>query len=349
MEKKKLNLISWNVSEEEYREDKALSYSTLATYERGGFNCLSTLFEKKESSSLTFGSAVDAIITGGQSEFESKFIVANYPEIPDAIIKMVKKLYNIYGTSISILNKIPDDYIIKLTEEEKYQLNWKPETRAKVIKEKGLNYYGLLFLAGEKIILLQSVYEEVEAAVRALKESESTKFYFADNDPFDDSIERYYQLKFKTQLNGVDYRCMADELLVDYKNKIIYPIDLKTSSHTEWDFYKSFIDWNYSIQSRLYWRIIRNLMDKDDYFKDFELADYKFIVVNKKTLTPLVWEFKDTKKVGNLFYGINKQIVFRDPQEIGEELYYYLNEEPKVPRGIEINNTNNLISWLNLI
>ena len=47
--------ISLNISEEEYRKMPELSYSTLAKYERGGFNSLSTLFDKVESPSLLFG------------------------------------------------------------------------------------------------------------------------------------------------------------------------------------------------------------------------------------------------------------------------------------------------------
>ena len=58
---------------------------------------------------------------------------------------------------------------------------------------------------------------------------------------------------------------MSDLLIVDYKSKTVQPIDLKTSSHTEWDFFKSFIQWNYQIQARLYWRIIRDVMNKDSY------------------------------------------------------------------------------------
>ena len=49
--------ISWLVSEEEYRADPALSYSTLAKFAREGFNKIDTLFDKVESPSLTFGSA----------------------------------------------------------------------------------------------------------------------------------------------------------------------------------------------------------------------------------------------------------------------------------------------------
>ena len=40
---KSLYDISWKVSEEEYREDSALSYSTLARFEREGFNNLDKL------------------------------------------------------------------------------------------------------------------------------------------------------------------------------------------------------------------------------------------------------------------------------------------------------------------
>lgn len=53
MERKSLRIISWDVSEEIYRADPALSYSTLARYEREGFNNLDKLFDKLETPSLT--------------------------------------------------------------------------------------------------------------------------------------------------------------------------------------------------------------------------------------------------------------------------------------------------------
>ena len=136
-------------------------------------------------------------------------------------------------------------------------------------------------------------------------------------------------------------------LLVDHKKKIVYPIDLKTSSHTEWDFFESFVQWRYDIQARLYWRIIRDNMDRDPVYKDYELADYTFIVVNKKTLTPLRWKFEDTQKKGTLIYGKNKQIELNDPFEIGKELSNYLSSRPKVPTGIEVTENNNITQWLN--
>lgn len=346
---KSLYDISWKVDEATYRADSALSYSTLAKYERDGFNNLDKLFDKLETPSLTFGSAVDSIITGGQEEFDERFIVAEYPSTSDTIIKIVKELFYKFKNIHNSITDISDNDIIEETLNQRYQLNWKPETRAKVVKEKGFEYYNLLYLTGDKTILNKDTYQDVCNAVRALKESKATEFYFADNNPFEPEIERLYQLKFKGTFENINYRCMADLIIVNYKNKTIQPIDLKTSSHTEWDFYKSFIEWNYQIQARLYWNIIRQNMDKDDYFKDFKLLNYKFIVVNKKTLIPLVWEFPFTQSRGTLILGKNKQIIMRSPFKIGEELNYYLTSRPKTPIGIRENTENDLIEWINNI
>lgn len=344
---KSLRDISWQVSEEEYRADPALSYSTLARYEREGFNNLDKLFDRIETPSLTFGSAVDSIITGEQEEFDERFMVAEFPSMPDSIVKIIKSLYKQYaGTYRSLLN-IPDNSIIRETEDQNYQMNWKPETRAKVIREKGTDYYNLLFVAGDRCIIDTQTYQDVVNAVRVLKESSSTKLYFADDNPFEPDIERLYQLKFKGEFDGITYRNMADLIIVNHKEKWVKPVDLKTSSHTEWDFYKSFVDWRYDIQARLYWSIIRQNMDKDEYFKDFKLLDYDFIVVNKRTLTPLVWNCPFTQAQGTLRFGNNSQIEMRSPFEIGKELNSYLTSRPKVPMGINETGTNNLRDWLN--
>ena len=75
----------------------------------------------------------------------------------------------------------------------------------------------------------------------------------------------------------------------------------------------------YMIQARLYWRLLRATMDEDDYFKDFKLEDYRFIVVNKESLTPLVWEFEDTAKMGALYYGKDRTDIV-----IGRKCFVYV-------------------------
>lgn len=346
---KSLYDISWQVDEPTYRADPALSYSTLAKYEREGFNNLDKLFDRIDTPSLTFGSAVDSIITGSQEEFDERFIVADFPSTPDTIIKIVNDVFREFCDTYKDLDSIPDVEIIHRASSFNYQPNWKPETRAKVIKEKGADYYNLLFIADGKTVLNTQTYQDVCNAVRALKESTATKFYFAPNNPFEPNIERFYQLKFKGEFEGVKYRNMADLIIVNHKEKWVKPVDLKTSSHTEWDFYKSFVDWRYDIQARLYWAIIRQNMNKDEYFRSFKLLDYEFIVVNRRTLTPLVWECPFTQSTGTLTFGKNRQIEMRSPFEIGRELTYYLSSRPRVPINIEEYNPNNLRTWLNTL
>lgn len=340
---KSLREISWNVPEEVYRADPALSYSTLSKFKRSGFNELEHLFDRIDTPSLTFGSAVDSIITGGEEEFESRFMVAEFPPTPDSIITIVKGLFDNYHSNYRILESIPDKEVIEVAAQSNYQNNWKPETRARVIKEKGSAYYRLLYLSKDKTILDTATNLDVRKTVEALRNSPTTREYFAPSNPFE-NVERLYQLKFKATLNGIEYRCMADLLIVDYDRKVIIPVDLKTSGKPEWDFYKSFVDWRYDIQARLYWRIIRYNLDRDPYFKDFKLLDYQFIVANRRTLTPLIWQCEFTQKKGLIKFN---DVVFEDPEEIGMELHTYLTFNLSVPIGIHLKEPNSLTEWLN--
>lgn len=344
---KELKDIAWNISEEEYRADPALSYSTLARYEREGFSKVNQLFDKVESPSLLLGSIVDCILTDGEEEFDKRFMVAEFPAIPDSIITVVKDAFRLYGTQYNSLYSIPDNYIVSIALTYNYQPNWRPETRAKVIKEKGAEYYSLLYLSKDKTIVPNDTYILAMNMVDALRSSISTKWFFEKDNPFDENIKRYYQLKFKATLADVDYRCMADLLVVDYKNKIIIPVDLKTSFHKEYEFYKSFMDWNYQIQARLYWRIIRNNLDRDEYFKDFKLNDYRFIVVSRD-LHPLIWIFRNTQTLGELRYGRLKDIIMRDPEVIGTELRYILDNRPVYPSGIKPEGDNDIVKWIEM-
>lgn len=243
---KSLYDISWKVDECTYRADPALSYSTLARYEKEGFNNLDKLFDRIETPSLVFGSCVDTLITGNEEEFNQLFMVAEIDNnISDTLVIIVKRLFETFKDKYFSLKDIPNDDIISCIEDIQWNSHWLPKTRANKIKEDCAGYYGLLYIADNRTIISTKTYDEAIKAVDALKASDATRFYFELNNMFDDDIQRFYQLKFKATFNDVDYRCMADEIIVFHNKKLVVPVDLKTSSKTEWDFYKSFIDWRY--------------------------------------------------------------------------------------------------------
>lgn len=344
MIKKSITSIFWNIPEPEYRKDPALSQSTLASYERKGFGCLDTLFEHEESPSLTFGSAVDCWITDGEDAFNSRFFVSDIPKVKPSAEPVVKEVYEQFHNAYTNINDIPESELMPIISKHGYMsnTNWGVQAKCNSIRKEGERYYQTLFIAGDKTILPQEVYNKVFACVRALKDSPQTKNYFCDNDPFSD-IERVYQQKFKGVLDGITYRGMADLLIVDHKNKVVKPCDLKTSSGREYDFPEHFIQWGYQIQARLYWRLIRQTMDRDDYFKDFELLNFTFIVVNNiDNPVPLKWEFGHTQHRGPIKLAGK---VLRDPETIGRELTQYLEERPSVPNEVELEKTNSIEDW----
>lgn len=336
---KTFDQISWLVSEPEYRADYALSYSTLARFEREGFDNLDKLFAKVESPSLLLGSLVDTMITGSKDEFDRLFFVADFPSLGEKEIAATKLLYKHWNNQFSDFDDLPYQEVLDAANMVEFQKNWRDDTRVKVLRERCGQYYRLLFAAEGKTVVGKDMFTDASNMVRALHNSPATSGYFADNSE-NSPIQRYYQLKFHHYFEGIAYRCMADLILVDAEKKRVIPCDLKTSSHTEWNFQDSFTTWMYMIQARLYWKLIRATMDEDDYFKDFSLENYRFIVVNKKTLTPLVWEFPYTQYEGTL--ADEKGNKYRHPFEIGKELQYYLRERPQVPNNISLTGMNEI-------
>lgn len=336
---KELKDIAWQVPESTYRADNALSYSVLARYEREGFDNLDHLFDKISTPSLTMGSMVDTLITGSQEEFDNLFYVADIPSIGDKEKAIADSLFSQYGNQYTSFIDIPFDAVLNEANAQSYYKNWKDDTRVRVLTERCAIYYAVKANSEGKTVVDLDTYYKVMAMVKALKESPATHGYFADDDPMS-PIRRYYQLKYKANIKGINYRCMMDEAIVDYEDKKIIPIDLKTSGHTEWNFEDSFCKFEYMIQARLYWLILRLNLDKDPYFKDFTLENYRFIVVNKDTLTPLVWEFPLTTASGTLVDSKGNE--YRDPLEIGTELRAYLDNKPKVPNGISLTGLNTI-------
>ena len=129
MERKTLYDLSWQVSEEEYRADPAYSYSTIARFNREGFDNLDKLYDKLETPSLLFGSMVDTLLTDGQEEFDKRFEVAQFPAISDNLIQVTRVLFNSCHESYRSIDLIPDDVIASVGEMCGYYANPKDKLK----------------------------------------------------------------------------------------------------------------------------------------------------------------------------------------------------------------------------
>lgn len=282
--RKSLKDISWLVDETTYRNDSALSYSRLAQFFRNGPKALMSN-EKIDTPSLRFGSLTDTILTASE-EFDDRFYVADIDRFSDSIRKMTEDLFN---PEIEELALIDDATILMILDTYQYQTNWKSQTRIDKIIDLGSDYYTVLKYSTGKIVISPQEFSEASQCVMTLKTHPFSYRIFECNE--DEEI--FYQLKFKTKLLDVDVRCMFDIIRIDHKNKTIEPIDIKTSGHPEEDFEKSFVLWNYWIQSGMYSDILRKIMILDETFVGYDLLPFKFVVINKNNLTPLIWSVGD--------------------------------------------------------
>lgn len=298
MIRKKLSDIAWNVTEEVYRADKAISYSKLSDFLRNGPQSLITN-EKKDSPALRFGSLVDCILTAPE-EFDDRFYVADIDSVGDKIRAAVSKVFE-QNSDVASLEEVPN--LLEYIELEDWQSNWKPETKLKKFIEGGSDFFTVLKYSVGKTIVTVDEFASARQCVSTLKSHPFTYKIF----DLTENEEIFYQLKFKNVINGISARCMFDILKINHLDKTVEPIDLKTSGKSEEDFCKSFVDWNYWIQAAMYSELVRMAMDADDYFKDFELLSFKFCVINKMNLKPLIWDSIDedgiiAEKLSDMFH-----------------------------------------------
>lgn len=308
--------LSWPVSEETYRGDSALSYSKLATFFKEGVTIIPHLDDKKNSEPLRFGSLVDCLMTEPET-LSDRFYLMEISKPSETIANIVDEVYNQIKQPVQDELSEYKDIILAEVNKVNYYGNLGNDTRIKKVVEAGSDYFNTLKQSGQKIVITKKDMDLANACVSTLKAHPYTKSYFK-KDIFDEDIELFYQLKFKTAIEGnIPVRCMLDLVIINHKNKTIQPIDLKTTGYNEHNFNDSFIKWRYDIQACLYTKILHDVtkFTKDfEYFKDFEILPFKFIVINKYSLSPIVWEYplsfnfyKDTTDAaGNVYKSAEK-------------------------------------------
>lgn len=324
---KKLSDLSWLVDEQTYRDDPALSYSILSRYDREGFSSIPHLYDKISTPSLLFGSLVDTLLTDPKS-FNEAYLVSGKVTVTDQV-KMVLELLHAKVGGMDF-DSIDDSVIHECCKECNYYVDDKWANKRKKEIRAGKEYYDLITVSQGKIVISTELYQQALACKNALVVNGTIMKYFV-TDPLG-NYENYYQLKFKGRYKNVNLKCMVDCLHVDHVKKIITPIDLKTSSKPEYKFPESFATYRYGIQAQLYWEIIHAILKQDDFFKDYTLEQYRFIVVSKETLNPLIWEFNQTTSTNGYILG---DITYRGWREIAVELNEYLTTRQTQPNWVK--------------
>lgn len=332
---KSIRELAWNVSEEEYRRDKAFSYSTLSAFLKEGPEIL-VHKERVDTDSLRFGSLVDCLITEPET-LNERFLISDFKKPSEKVINILNSIWDSLENPEDDLTKVDDSTILRACEKYDYCSNYKDSTKLKYLME-GKEYFRLLTIKDNKILISQEDYELAEDCVNELQTNPFTaNIINVSNDPM---VEDLYQLKFKTSLKIQDaiipVRCMFDKIRVDHSKKIIYPFDLKTTSKKEFKFGSSAIEWNYYIQATLYRDILLKIIAEDSYFSDFTVDPFRFIVINRYKRKPMLWRYDQDNY---LYRTLLERKGYKDYIELLYDANWHMTTGRfDYPRSVYINN-----------
>lgn len=331
---KSLKDYAMEISEEQYRKLPMLSYSTIARYEREGFDALPNLFDPIYSESLTFGSLVDTMITE-PDEFDNRYIVSDDVKMPtDALMPIARQILADYP-DIKKLDQVPTHKLSEIAKEYGYFKDDKyDKMRGGKVYDGIFAYVNLQLKAKGKQIIDSAMLADARACVEGIKANPETAKLFKPEELFSD-IESYSQLKFKAEYKGVELRCMFDRIVVLHDKKVIVPIDLKTSFKPGYHFPESFIKWRYDIQADLYTYILREALSDTEY-KDYTITPFRFVVTSRNKPIPVVW-IANPEEVADVMSKRMKG--YRNWRSIVPELKYYLDNKSEMPMDIKAINS----------
>lgn len=336
MEKLDINKLKWNIPDEGYHAAKVMCYSVLSKYERGGFSSIPTLWDNIESSYLLIGSAIDTMVTE-PSVFKNLFYVMHSNiDIDSKTAAFVETVFREMPmeTFEEALSKVS---VKVIANEVSYYANLKEETIIKkLLEDRNVNlYYDDLKASEGKKMLTSYQYQKVLDCVKALHSNPlSEKLLF---EPLPENKERLFQVKFLVTLEGIKFKVMFDMIIVDHENKKVHIYDLKSTSKKVYEFPQSFVQFNYQIQDRLYYRALKQIL-KDNGFEDYNISNMRNIVVSTTEPDVLLFEFEETATIGELKY--KDDIIMRDPYKIARELQ--MNMKSKYPHYISPMSYNSL-------
>jgi len=303
------------VTEREYRGVKLPSYSLLKRLDNLGPKAILTEF-KGGSEVMEFGDLLDTLLLQPE-ELDNKFYFK-------PIEKPKPQLQDLADFIINKYNKNPaNEEILELSKDLNLFGRQKDETRLKTFDvDEFWNYIEAKREANGKTVFSPKTLDDANTAIAILKTHEKTSHLFKESD----DIEHIDQLKLCTIIDDMEVKGMLDKVILNHKEKIITPYDLKATDVKQRSFPYIFNKMKYYLQSSLYHRMIVDWAK--EYYPDYTVEEFKFIVYSRADRYPFVWVVSDSV-LNNGFYGYTdyKEKKIKGVVELLTEYYYYMNSE----------------------
>lgn len=277
------------MTEPEYRQVSAISYSKLSGVSKSPASLLSD--GNFDTPSLVYGSAVDTLTFDGEEEFLNKFAI-NSGESPSKIVEKITRevmavILQTYGEYKDTLDDY-DDIILEVAKANEYGKGWHNPTILRKIKEEGgSSLYSFTIENEGKRILDTLEWQNVRNSANTLFTHDFTsKWLMAD-----EGEEVLFQFPILWTYKGKPCKSLFDIIKIDHTNKVIYPVDLKTSYDHVLGFPKNFIKWCYYLQASFYTEALKYYKLQYPELLNYRIANFRFIILSSQDpFKPLVYK-----------------------------------------------------------
>ena len=285
--------------------------------------------EESDESHFTFGTIVDIMLTGTKDEFDKKFVkIPDETKCSDTIKGIIKEVYNDIAVSNTVDDSL-DNYKLKVLEYANYanyQSNWKDDTRVDKIVKEGNEYFELLKTLKNKTPVTETEYANAISCVIALKGNKFTQPYVVLKA---NSNDREFLNKFIIEFEYENYKIKGelDRVIIDHSDKVITPIDFKTTGKPINGFVNDFWYYRYDFQAAVYTRgLVEDPRIKKLLESNYSLNPFLYIAVETNLISnPMVFEVTpEAIEVG--FSGGTVKGKTYEGFEQAIQRYYYAEE-----------------------
>lgn len=238
-----------------------------------------------------FGDIVDMMICKEYDKIEEKyFVMSSSIKCSDAIIKIVSDIFYEIAETKKPFEPF-DSYtslIIKYRNLNGYDGRLKEETAiAKIISE-GTELFNQLSVAKDKLLINESEYNKATIAHASLKADPFIQKYMTPSSKDVEFLDKFI-VEFKC--NNTELKGELDRVAIFHKEKLIVPIDFKTTGKSVLDFNKDFWSYRYDFQEATYKTgLLLNPKIKELLSKGYRLDTFKYIVVEKESINlPIIF------------------------------------------------------------
>lgn len=273
-------------SEKSYRSDhSSMNYSKLADFDK-----LSPLGWKKkyidgdvsdqDDDELRQGSLLDLRLLGTDEDFEDNVHLSIVEKKPTPNnLKFCQNLFKLVQNNkdVGVGDLMQEAYDLSGIKSPKF-----PKFVEDFVGSDTELYFQDMIDSQGKIVSSIEEMEQVTRTCDVLVGHPNSRWVF--------NTEGTNQLKIKFGLWGQCYRVMLDRVVVDHKNRKIYPIDLKTA-YNPLQFQWNYIKYRYYIQQGLYSKGVKAWAK--DVYPGYSVQPFQFLVIDFLGLyAPNLWSFE---------------------------------------------------------